>query len=191
MDMCKAEAEGMVEGDTEEQKAARLAEESTVAEDETNEKAVLNAAIKLFDVHMVEIGNTGIKGYSIPSLEEFEKLMKLALKAGRAISAANKEKLKAIITALEEHHSEHGKSVDDVTAALKALLSSGDGGEETSPKPEGDGKALNSRSSTSGAADELEIFLFTQRLVRQVKTASEGALRQINEKIKELRSHGR
>jgi hypothetical protein len=129
-------------------------------------------------------------GVSVGDLTD-EDLVKVMQKAGRAISAKNKEKLKAILEKMDSHH-------NDVTAALKELIGSdeGDGGEEPSPKPEGekpegDEKALNSRSSTSGAAAELETYLFTQRLVRQVKTASEGALRQINEKIRLARSSGR
>lgn len=115
----------------------------------------------------------------------------LIQKAGRAISAKNKEKLKAILEKMESHH-------NDVTAAIKELIGSedGDGGEEPSQKPkddesDGDEKALKSRSSTSGATAELENYLFTQRLVRQVKTASEDALRQIKEKIREARTSGR
>lgn len=121
----------------------------------------------------------------------------LIKKAGRVISAKNKEKLKEIAKAIEDHHTEHAKFTDEITAALKDLISSGDGGEEPSREPDGDepegkaGNALNSRSSTSGASAELETYLFTQRLVRQVKTASEGALRQINEKIRTARSSGR
>lgn len=109
-----------------------------------------------------------------------------AIKAGRAISAKNKDKLKAILEKMDSHHGE-------VTAALRELIGSpdGDGGEE--PKPdEKSGTAPNSRSSTSGATvngmSDLEAYLFTQRLVRQVKTASEGALRQLNEKIRDIRS---
>jgi hypothetical protein len=122
---------------------------------------------------------------------EEKSVQELITKIGRQISAKNKEKLKAILEKMESHH-------NDVTAALKELIGSDDGGggEEPSPKPEGekpegDEKALNSRSSTSGATAELEVYLFTQRLVRQVKTASEGALRQINEKIGKARSFGR
>lgn len=121
---------------------------------------------------------------------ESEKALADAIqKAGRSISAKNKEKLKAILEKMESHH-------NDVTAALKELIGSedGDGGEEPKKpegeKPEGD-KALNSRSSTLGGSADLETYLFTQRLVRQVKTATEGASRQINEKIKELTSRGR
>lgn len=108
-------------------------------------------------------------------------------KAGRAISAKTKDKIEACIKAIENGHAEHGKFTDDVTAALKAIVASGDGGEETQPEKKS-GEAPNSRSSTSGATAELETYLFTQRLVRQVKTASEGALRQLGDKIREIRS---
>ncbi|HEY1577015.1 MAG TPA: hypothetical protein VGF82_08085 [Terracidiphilus sp.] len=119
------------------------------------------------------------------------KFIDAVAKSGRAISAKNKDAIEKIIKAIEDHHTEHGKSSDEITAALKAIASSGGGGEESSDGDEPDKKTLNSRSSTSGATAELETYLFTQRLVRQVKTASEGALRQINEKIKETRSSGR
>ena len=113
-------------------------------------------------------------------------------KSGRVISAKNKAKIESAIKALEEHHAEHGKSTDNVIAALKELIApQGDEGEEPKPEEKSD-EAPNSRSSTSGAGEknmnELEAYLFVQRLVRQVKTASEGALRQINEKVKERRS---
>jgi hypothetical protein len=136
--------------------------------------------------------------YAQESDEDEEKaLTDLIQKAGRAISKKNKDKLKAIVKAIEDHHTEHEKFTNDVTAAIKELIGSedGDGGEEPSDKPEGEQpegeKALNSRSSTSGASAELEAYLLTQRLARQVKTASEGALRQINEKIRKARASGR
>jgi len=104
-------------------------------------------------------------------------------KSGRAISAKNKEKLKAILEKMEAHH-------NDVTAAIKELMGSedGDGGEET--KPEKSGAAPELKVEHLGSNAELETYLFGQRLVRQVKTASEGALRQFNEKIKEARAQG-
>jgi len=118
---------------------------------------------------------------------EEKSVQELITKIGRQISAKNKEKLKAILEKMESHHK-------DVTAAIKELIGSedGDGGEEPSQKPEGekpegDEKALNSRSSTSGAMAELEGYLLGQRLVRQVKTVTEDALRQFKEKIGEAR----
>jgi hypothetical protein len=112
-------------------------------------------------------------------------------KSGRAISAVNGEKIKAVIKALEEHHEAHGVATQNVIASLKELSSSPQDDEGEEQKPEKKAAALKPRSSTSGANAEMETYIFTQRLVRQVKTASEGALRQINEKIKETRSSGR
>jgi hypothetical protein len=118
--------------------------------------------------------------------EDEKAIIEAIRKSGRAISRKTKEQLKSILEKMESHHNE-------ATAALKELIGSedGDGGEEPSAEPKGDEKALNSRSSTSGATAELETYLFTQRLVRQVKSASEGALRQINEKIKKARTSSR
>jgi hypothetical protein len=127
-----------------------------------------------------------------------ERIVKaIALKAGRAISAANADKIKAIIKTVEDYHEAHATHTEDVTAALKAIIASGDGGEEPPKEPkdgesDGDkGTALNSRSSTSGAKAELEGYLLGQRLVRQVKTASEDALRVFKKKIAETTSRGR
>lgn len=123
--------------------------------------------------------------------DEKKAVVEATEKSGRAISAKNKEKLKAVLEKMDSHH-------NDVTAALKELIGSedGDGGEEPSPKPkddesEGDEKALNSRSSTSGASAELDAYLLGQRLARQVKSATEDALRQFKEKIREARTSGR
>ena len=118
------------------------------------------------------------------------ELTDLLLKAGRQISAANKEKIKAVIKAIEDHHTEHGKSTDEVTAALKAIMASGDGGEE--PKPdEKSGAAPELKVEHLGSNAALETYLFNQRLARQVKTAAEKVLQQINPKIKELTNRGR
>ena len=113
--------------------------------------------------------------------EEEKALADFVAKAGRAISAKNKEKLKAILEKMESHHNE-------ITAAIKELMGSeSDGGEETEPDKKS-APAPEIKVEHLGSKSELESYLFTQRLVRQVKTASEGALRQINEKIKETRS---
>jgi hypothetical protein len=112
-------------------------------------------------------------------------------KAGRAISAANKDKLKEIIKAIEDHHTEHGEDTDKITAALKALIASGDGGEETKPD-EKSGAAPELKVEHLGSANaDLETYLLTQRLARQVKSAAEGALRQINKKISEVYPQGK
>ena len=166
MDMVKAEADRMGEGES----------------DEKQIKAISDGIVKELN---------GKSEFSEAELSE------ILMKAGRAISAANKDKIKAIIKAIEDHHTEHGKSSDVVIAALKELASSGGGeGEEPSKKPngeepDGDEKALNSRSRTSGAPaskkelmSELDSYLLVQRLARQIKSASEDGLRQINETLR-------
>jgi hypothetical protein len=112
-------------------------------------------------------------------------LLASKLKAGRAISAKNKDAIQQVIKAIEDHHTEHGKDSDEITAALKAIIASGGGGEETSDGDEPDKKALNSRSSTSGvgAKGELDAYLFGQRLMRQVNSAITEGLRQFKEQI--------
>ena len=107
--------------------------------------------------------------------EEEKALADFIAKSGRAISAKNKEKIKSIIKMIEDGHTEHGKAVEQVTAALKAIMASGDGGEETKPD-EKSGDAPELKVEHLGSKSELETYLFTQRLARQVKTTAEGVL---------------
>jgi hypothetical protein len=169
------------------------AEAGRAGEGEDDEKAA-----KFFASLVAEAVKSGLaeEGGSLDQLSE--RIVKaIALKAGRAISAANADKIKAIIKTVEDYHEAHATHTEDVTAALKAIIASGDGGEEPPKEPkdgesDGDkGTALNSRSSTSGAKAELEGYLLGQRLVRQVKTASEDALRVFKKKIAETTSRGR
>jgi hypothetical protein len=112
------------------------------------------------------------------------------LKSGRAISAKNKDKLKAIVKAIEDHHTEHEKFTNDVTAAIKELMGSedADGGEEPSKKPEDDEsegeKALKERSrpadSTTEKMSEFDAYLFAREILRAVNTASRDGLAKIN-----------
>jgi hypothetical protein len=124
--------------------------------------------------------------------EDDEK--KAVTKSGRAISAANAEKIKAVIKAVEDYHQQHTedhqKHTDNVIAALKELMApkQGDDGEEDE---DDESRARKSRSSSAGAAtnkdgtmSELDTYLFAQRLLRQVKSASEDGLRQVKEDLK-------
>ena len=204
MDLCKAE---MGEGETDEEKALR--EKGAVAE-ELAEDDVQKAKYKKLD-EVFDIFYAFTSAYMDDSVgvDDFEKLLDEAValmkggkeksfvadfigKSGAAISAKNKEKINTVIKSLESHHEEHGNSTTTVIASLKELLGSPqeDDGEE--PKPdEKSAPAPKPRSSTSGAAprkgasasEELETYLFVQRLVRQIKTASENGLRQINEQL--------
>ena len=112
-------------------------------------------------------------------------------KSGRAISAATGTKIESIIKAIEEYHAEHTADhqqfTDKAIAALKELMAppQGDEGKEGEEKSH----APNARSSSAGAAtngnmSELDAYLFAQRLMRQVKSASEDGLRQIKENLK-------
>jgi hypothetical protein len=124
--------------------------------------------------------------------EEKKAAAEIEQKSGRTISAKTKEKVDAVIKALEDHDAEHSQDIQKHIASLKELSSSPQEDEGKEPKPdEKSAEAPKPRSSTSGAKADLETYLFSQRLVRQVKTASEGALRQLNEKIREARSSGR
>ena len=112
-------------------------------------------------------------------------------KSGRAISAANKAKIDTVIKAIEEYHAEHTADhqqfTDKAIAALKELMAppQGDEGKDGAEKSH----TPNARSSSAGAAtngnmSELDAYLFAQRLMRQVKSASEDGLRQIKENLK-------
>lgn len=201
MEMCKAD---MGEGESDEAKATN--KKGQVADEMAEDQERQQKYKKLDRAYEVFYAFTNAYIDDATPVDDFEKLLDEAvalmkdietkakgilathMKSGRQISAKNKEKIQAIIKALEDHHTGHGKSVDEVTAALKEFISSGDGGEE--PKPEKTGPAPNSRSRISGANDhkkssseELEAYLFGQRLVRQIKTVSENGLRQLNERL--------
>jgi len=207
MDMVKAE------GETEETKAAKkmgaVAEELAGDEVRQAKYQKLDRAYDVFyaftsaymedDVTVDQFDTLLDEAVSL--MKDLEGKAKTAVlvkaienKAGRAISAKTKEKIESIIKTIEDYHgqhtADHEKSTNDVTAALKAIIASGDGGEETKPDEKSDA-APKPRSSTSGAKAELEIYLFNQRLARQVKTAAETVLRQVNPKIRELTSRGR
>jgi hypothetical protein len=207
-ELCEKEAEG----ETEAEKAARMAKKGAVAEELQEDELLKQKYEKLDNAYSVFYAFTSAYMDESVAVDDFEKLLDEAVelmknikgkaktavlakalfnKAGRAISAKNKDAIEKVIKTIEDFHTEHGKATDEVTAALKAIVSSGDGGEEPSNEPKGDEKSLNSRSSTSGASAELEAYLFNQRLARQVKTAAEDALRQINQKIKKARTSGR
>lgn len=116
--------------------------------------------------------------------------VKAIRKSGRAISAANRTKIESVIKAIEEFHAEHTADHQQFTekaiAALKELSSSpGDEGKEGEDQKS---HTPNARSSSAGAAtnsmSELEAYLFAQRLVRQVKSASEDGLRQLKDVLR-------
>ena len=134
--------------------------------------------------------------------QSIDGLIKLLLKSGRAISTKhNKEKSDESNheshRSKTQHQADHEKHTNDVIAALKELITSPQGGDEgeeqkqeekseaTAPKRKVEflqsGKVEHPRSNCS----ELEAYLFTQRLLRQAKSALDEGLRQNKEKLKQ------
>lgn len=159
MDMVKAEAENMGEGEDD-------------GKDEDGEKFIEAAVI----IGIAE--------------GQAKQLFDALTKAGRAISAKNKEKLNSIIKMIEdgaeEHQKSHAAGVKHVIEAIKELTGSEEGDDGEEHKPEEKGGAPKPRSSTSGAKSELESYLFIQKFARQVKTTAEDVLRQVKPKIGQL-----
>jgi len=98
--------------------------------------------------------------------------------------------MKAIEEYNDQHTEAHQKATDNVIAALKEVMTSpqGDEGKENEEKS----RSPKARSSSSRAAinkdvpmTDLETYLFTQRLLRQAKSALDEGLRQNKEKLKE------
>jgi hypothetical protein len=113
-------------------------------------------------------------------------------KAGASISAKNKEKLNAVIKALEAHHEEHGKSTNDVIASLKELMGSPqeDEGEEkkseeaSAPKPRSS-PPVATESKSDEPLTEFETYMLTRKLLKAVyQTAGEG-LTKISKDLRE------
>ena len=113
-------------------------------------------------------------------------------KSGRTISAATRTKIEGVMKAIDEykaqHNADHEQFSNNVIAALTALSAppQGDEGKEGEDEKS---HTPNEKSSSAGAAtsknmSELDAFLFAQRLMRQVKSASEDGLRQIKENLK-------
>lgn len=114
-----------------------------------------------------------------------------AVKSGRAISAANKAKIDAVIKAIEEfktqHAADHEEFTNKVIAALKDLQGPEPGeGKENQDEKSGAPKARSATSSaaTNGNLSELDAYLFAQQLMRKVNLATRDGLRQINEDIR-------
>jgi hypothetical protein len=120
-------------------------------------------------------------------------------KSGRQISAANKEKIKAVIKAVQDFHeahtSEHEKHTNDVIAALKALMGPDEGNDGEEPKPKA-AEAPKPRSRSAGAAINLEVtdvaemtpfqaFMFNRDLLRTVNSTTGKALEAWNKKFRE------
>jgi hypothetical protein len=107
-------------------------------------------------------------------------------KSGRAISAANKEKIKAIIKAVSDHHEAHGIDSNNVIAALKDLCGPDEGNEgeeksakQASPKPKVEVRATLPANAAFEAAME------TRKVLRTVDAAVGEALKDLNSLFRE------
>jgi hypothetical protein len=136
-----------------------------------NEKAIINEIVK------------GLNGQRELSDDDLKALL---IKSGRAISAANKEKLNAVIKSVEDLHAAHGKSSNDVIAALKDLIGP-DGGSEGEEKPS---KTVSPKPKVEvrdivPANDSFEAFMATRKVLRTVDAVVRDALKDLNSKSRE------
>jgi hypothetical protein len=102
-------------------------------------------------------------------------------KSGRVISAATKEKLKAILEKMVSHHT-------DVTAAIKELIGSEDA-DDGKERPAEKAAAQNpkvevSRPSTSKMS-AFDAYMLTRDILRTVNTASREGLADLNKTFSE------
>ena len=203
MDLCEKEfGEGQDDGKGEKKAKGAVADE--MAEDKERQAKYENLDL----AYSVFYAFTSAYMDESVAVDDFEKLLDEAValmknveakaktaalvkaitaKAGRTISAATKTKIEAVMKAIEEYHAEHTADHEQFStktiAALKELTSSPEGGEGKDNQDEKSG-APNARSSSSGSMSELEAYLLGQRIVRQIKSASEDGLRQFKEKIR-------
>ena len=121
-----------------------------------------------------------------------DEIAEIAQKAGRTISAATSEKIKAIIKSLEDHNAEHTASTTTAIASLKELSGSpqeGDGEEqksETTPAP----KKRSSppevvENKDASTLSEFETYLFTRQLLKAVYQASGNGLAEVKKALRE------
>jgi hypothetical protein len=110
----------------------------------------------------------------------------IAQKSGRQISAANKEKIKAIIKALEDHHTEHGASTQKQIAALTDLMGpdGSEGEDDKPPKAEIAPKRKVEVIDVHQPMDSFEAFMVTRRTLRTVDSIVGDALKDLNESFR-------
>jgi len=165
MDLCKAE---MGEGETDGKALTQ------------NEETIAQAIKSAFDFV------TPTKGITE------DEINVIARKSGRAISAANKEKIKAVIKAIEDGHAAHGVASNNVIAALKDLMGpEGNEGEEykaapvlpvapVSPNPKVEVRDIRPTDGT------FEAFMVNRRVLRTADAAIGKALEDLNKNFQKL-----
>jgi hypothetical protein len=141
------------------------------------EVATINEDGKAFIAEAISLG-----------IEKSQAEALLATKSGRAISSANKEKIKAIIKSVEDGHAAHGVASNTVIAALKDLMGPDEGneGEEkpektASPKPKVEVRDIRQVN------DGFEDIMTARRVLRKVDDVVGKALSDLNTKFRENR----
>lgn len=113
-------------------------------------------------------------------------------KAGREMSAKNKEKINSIIKALSDHNSAHADSTNIAIASLKELMSSPQEGEGEEQKTV-EVAAPKQRSSPPVAADtkavevpsDFELVMLSRQILKAVNLASVEGLAQVKKILRE------
>ena len=151
-------------------------EKSASAELDRHQKAQM-------DLCKAEMGEGEADGKAAIQIEQ---------KSGRAISAANKEKIKAVIKSIEDSHAAHGVASNNVIAALKDLMGpEGNEGEEHKDAPEPPAEPVAPKPKVevrdSRPADEtFEVFMANRRVLRTVDAAVGKALEDLNKNFQKL-----
>lgn len=209
VDMAKAEfGEGQDDGKSEKQQKGAVAEEMQEDAEMTakykridkaysvfsafisaylDEKVAVEDYDKLLDEAVALMKNTETKSFPNSTIRP------LIGKSGRSISAKTKEKIDAVIKAVEKHRADHAADTDTTIAALKELKGSPQGDEGKDDAEEKSSHTPKPRSSPPRAAlntdaeidiskmSEFEAFMFTRKLLRAVNSESGKRLSELNE----------
>lgn len=146
--------------------------------------------LKKYGVAEVEDEDEGEKG-AVAS--HFKKIEGAYEKSGRTISAKTKQKLESVVELLTKFQGDSATNIETVTAAIKELIGSADGGGgEERPAPSGDqpeGKAApKARSRSAGAVTtmgEFESYMLARNLMRTAKASIEDGLAEINKRLRD------
>lgn len=207
MDLCKDEM-GEGENDGKSQKAQKGAVAEELQEDQVLQQKYqrINNAYSVFDAFISAYldESAGVDDYD-KLLDEAVALMKdtetksfpdskirpLIGKAGREISAKNKEKIKAVIKAIEEFKADaasaHDKHSQTVIAALKDLMGPDAGNEGEEQKPQKTATAPKTKVEVrdiSRPVDAFEAYMFGRQVLRKVDSVIGEGLEQLNKKFK-------
>jgi hypothetical protein len=144
--------------------------------DEFVAKAISETAFK---INGVEVDKKQLGAWATELIARF-------IKSGRSISAANKDKIKAVIKTVEDHHTEHGNEIQKQIAALKDLMGP-DGSEGEDEKPQKTAVAPKQKVEVIDVhqpMDSFEAFMVTRKTLRTVDSIVGDALKGLNESFR-------